>query len=218
MMRNHQNPNHQRSRRKRVRASPKWPISMNQPKVSICVPIHDMKDGDKFLWRLVNSLTLQTFKDWELIVTKDGKMAENTNAGIKRARGEYIKILYLDDYFTGKDSLDIMVNGMTSDWLIAGTEDNPNPYWTDDIATGNNKLGSPSALMIKRENVLSGFDERMSWLLDCDYYARLYRMFGPPMILNGNLITLGKHDGQMTHILTDEEKLKEFELMRQKYE
>lgn len=189
---------------------------MNQPKISICVPIHDMKNGEFFLWRLVNSLTEQTFKDWELIITKDGKMAENTNSGIKRARGELIKIMYLDDYFTGKDSLDIMVNGMSGDWMIVGTEDNPAPHWTEDIETGNNKLGSPSALIFRNDRPLL-FDERMSWLLDCDLYKRLHERYGLPTILNGNLITLGKHDGQMTHILTEEEKLAEHELIKQKY-
>lgn len=191
----------------------------NQPKVSIVVPIHDMKDGDKFLWRLVNSLTAQTFKDWELIITKEGKMAENTNAGIKRARGEYVKILYLDDYFSHNDALREMVftfEKTTADWLICGTNDNLNPVWTDDIETGNNKLGSPSALMFRNKfekNIL--FDETMSWLLDCDLYRR---MEGDLATLTGNHITIGKGDHQMTHILTNEEKLAEHNYMKKKYE
>jgi len=175
-----------------------------QPKVSIVVPIHNMKNGEFFLWRLVNSLTAQTFKDWELIITKDGKMAENTNAGIKRARGELIKILYLDDYFTDRFSLETMVGWFSispSVWLICGTHNNPTPTWTDDIETGNNKLGSPSALMFCNrfdDNIL--FDERMSWLLDCDYYKRMNESYGRPAILEGNFITLGEGDHQMTHI------------------
>lgn len=197
----------------------------NQPKVSIIVPIHDMKNGEFFLWRLVNSLVSQTFKNWELIITKDGKMAENTNSGIKRARGEYIKILYLDDYFSDPLSLETMVNwfGQGVEWLICGTNNNPLPQWTDDIETGNNKLGSPSALMFRNrwgiypfgDNVF--FDERLSWLLDCDLYKRLYRRYGKPQILGGNYITLGEGDHQMTHILTDEQKLAEYELIKRKY-
>ena len=195
---------------------------MNQPKVTIVVPIHDMKNGEFFLWRLVNSLTKQTFKDWELIITKDGKMAENTNAGIKRARGEFIKILYLDDYFAHEDSLGMMMDVLSissnNEWLISGVKNNRYPEWTDDIESGNNKLGSPSALIFRnhfKDNLL--FDERMSWLLDCDYYKRMNERYGLPLVLVGTWITLGEGDHQMTHILTDEEKLKEHELIKQKY-
>lgn len=189
-----------------------------RPKVSIVVPIHPMANGEFFLWRLVNSLTSQTFKDWELIITKDGKMAENTNSGIKRARGELIKILFLDDYFSSPSSLEEMVHtfDFKDNWMIVGSDDNQTPRWTEDIANGNNKLGSPSALMMKSTKLLF-FDEAMSWLLDCDLYKRLEKEHGRPRILPGNYITLGKGDHQMTHILTDTEKLAEHILMKQKH-
>lgn len=192
-----------------------------QPKVSICVPIHDMKDGDKFLWRLVNSLTEQTFKDWELIITKDGRMAENTNAGIKRARGEYVKIIYLDDYFSNPDALTRMVEFMDvcrNQWLIVGADTNPKPSWTEDIETGNNKLGSPSALMFRNNfgrNLL--FDEEMSWLLDCDLYKRLHEIYGEPALFEEVMIRIGQGDHQMTHILSYQEKLAEHKYIRQKH-
>ncbi len=51
--------------------------------ISIILPIHDMKNGAYFLWRAVNSIMSQTYKDYEIIITKEGRMAENTNAGIK---------------------------------------------------------------------------------------------------------------------------------------
>lgn len=190
-----------------------------RPKVSCIVPIHDMKNGEFFLWRLVNSLVGQTFKDWELIITKDGKMAENTNSGIKRARGEWVKIMYLDDYFNDIRCLDMVEDLLDRDeWGIFGTNDNPHPRWTDDIETGNNKLGSPSALVFRNhfeDNLL--FDERMSWLLDCDFYKRMEKRHGKPLIFAGDWITLGQGDHQMTHILTDEEKLAEVDYMKQKY-
>lgn len=191
------------------------------PKISIVVPIHDMKNGEFFLWRLINSLTEQTFKDWELIITKDGKMAENTNSGIKRARGELVKILYLDDYFAHEDALRDIVESFDPDdeWLITGVNTNPDPYWTDDIEDGNNKLGSPSALTFRNhfeDNLL--FDERMSWLLDCELYKRMYERYGLPSILSGVNVNLGTGSHQMTYILTDEEKLAEHKLIKQKYD
>lgn len=194
---------------------------MSSPKVSIVCPIHDMANGDKFLWRLVNSLTEQTFTDWELIITKEGKMAENTNAGIKRARGEYIKILYLDDYFSHKDSLKMMVDLMHpyQNWLVVGTDDHNFPLYLENPKIGENNLGSPSAIIFRNEfedSLL--FDEKMDWLLDWDFYNRMFTRHSYPGLISGNHITIGKHDGQMTHILTDEQKLAEHEYMKHKYE
>lgn len=189
------------------------------PKISICVPIHDMQNGAYFLWRLVNSLTEQSFKDWELIVTKEGKMAENTNAAIARAKGELIKILYLDDYFAHPNSLQDIVDAFNQDtqWLITGVDTNPNPQWTDDIATGNNKLGSPSALTIRNHhNFNQYFDESLSWVLDCDYYKRMYDFEGEPVILNGINVIIGQGEHQMTHILTNEAKLAELKYLNEK--
>ena len=188
-------------------------------RVSIVVPIHDMQDGAFFLWRLVNSLTAQTFKNWELIITKEGKMAENTNAGIKRATGDLIKILYLDDYFTTQFSLEAMVDQFFGEWGIVGAHNNIEPQYTADIQTGNNKLGSPSALIFKNKfkaNLL--FDESLSWLLDCDLYKRMYDAYGPPQIMGGNYVTLGEGPHQMTHILTDIQKISEYNYMNKKYE
>lgn len=178
-----------------------------------------MQDGAFFLWRLVNSLTAQTFKNWELIITKEGKMAENTNAGIKRATGDLIKILYLDDYFTTQFSLEAMVDQFFGEWGIVGAHNNIEPQYTADIQTGNNKLGSPSALIFKNKfkaNLL--FDESLSWLLDCDLYKRMYDAYGPPQIMGGNYVTLGEGPHQMTHILTDIQKISEYNYMNKKYE
>ncbi len=181
-------------------------------KLSVVIPIHDMKGGAEFLWRSVNALTEQTFKDFEIIIVKDGKMAENTNSGIKRAHGELIKILYLDDMLSHKDALKEIVEAMDANpdrhWLITGVDNNPYPYYTDDIETGNNKLGSPSALTIRNKKPLL-FDENMSWLLDVVLYKRMYKKYGDPIILDGVHVILGIGDHQMTHILTDEDKLKE---------
>lgn len=189
------------------------------PKLSIIVPIHDMKNGAFFLWRLINSLVNQTFQDYEIIITKEGKMAENTNAGIKRARGELIKILYLDDYLSSPKALEDMVNAFTEDdvWMVCGTNNNPEPKWTDDIETGNNKLGSPSALMMRRSHALY-FDEQMSWMLDCDLYKRMEMLWGQPKILSGDHVTIGEGDHQVTHTMSQEEKNAEERLIKSKYE
>ena len=199
-------------------------MTNNNPKISVCVPIHDMTNGDKFLWRLVNSLTSQTFRDWELIITKEGHMAENTNVAIKKARGEIIKILYLDDYLAHPDSLKVIVDNFKGGWLATGclhddgiSVGSPHfPEWNDDIFTGNNTIGSPSVIAIENNNPLL-FDENMSWMLDVDYYTQLYDRYGEPTLVNDLNVVLGIGSHQMTQILTNDEKLAEYQLINQKY-
>ncbi len=188
-----------------------------RPKVSIAIPTHNMKNGDFFLKRCLDSIRMQSYQDYEIVVTDRGKMAENTNNAIKESNGELIKIMYMDDYFAHKDALKHIVENFKGEWMITGADTNPRPYWTDDIETGNNKLGSPSALTMRKDKHLL-FDEKLSWLLDCDLYKRLYALHGEPTILDEVNVKIGIHDGQMTNILTEEEKLEEFNYMQKKYE
>jgi hypothetical protein len=178
-----------------------------------------MKHKEFFLERALNSVRAQTFQDYEIVITEDGKMAENTNSSIKKATGDLVKILYMDDWLAHPNALKEIVDNFEfqDDWLITGADTNPHPYWTDDIETGNNRLGSPSTLTMRRSRALM-FDERMSWLLDCDLYKRLYEEYGPPKILDSVGVRIGVGDHQMTNILTNEEKLLEHKLIKEKYE
>jgi len=185
-------------------------------KLSIVIPIHKMEGGAGFLWRSINALTEQTFQDFEIIITKAGKMAENTNAGIRRAKGELIKILYLDDCLAHKDALKDIVDNFTGNWLITGADNNPYPYYTDDIEFGNNKLGSPSCLTF-RNGLDMYFDEKMSWLLDCDFYKRMYEKYGEPIILDGAGVNLGIGSHQMTNLLSEDIKNEELNYLIKKY-
>ena len=104
------------------------------------------------------------------------------------------------------------------EWVITSASTNKNPIWTDDIESGNNKLGSPSALAYRNFAVEEKFDENLSWMLDCDLYKRLEKRFGKPVILTDVIVGIGVHDGQMTNILTQEEKLEEVNYLKEKYE
>ena len=77
----------------------------NRPKISVCIPIHWMKNWQFFLGRCLESIEKQTFTDYEIIITKNGNMAKNTNEAIQKATGDIIKILYMDDYLAHPDSL-----------------------------------------------------------------------------------------------------------------
>jgi glycosyltransferase involved in cell wall biosynthesis len=109
-------------------------------KVSLVIPIHDMEDGAGFLWRCINSIVKQTFTDYEIVITKEGNASDNTNAGIMRARGDLIKFMHMDDYFAHEYALEEIVKAFKPNvkWVVNGTDNNPNPYWTPDIMAGNN--------------------------------------------------------------------------------
>lgn len=192
-----------------------------KPKISVVVPFHWMKNWMFFLLRALESIEKQSFTDYEIILTKAGSMPVNTNRAMQCAKGEIVKVLYMDDWLLSPNYLEEVYKTFADarvDWVITSATTNPHPKWTDDIETGNNKLGSPSVLAFRNHfegNFL--FDENLSWLLDCDLYKRMERSFGKPTVLTDITIGIGEHDGQMTNILTDEDKLSEYNYLNTKH-
>jgi len=151
-------------------------------------------------------------------------MAQNTNSAIKVAKGKIIKILYMDDYLADENSLQKIVENFKGHWLVTGCEHsdgnhryNPHyPKYNKKIYRGENTIGSPSVLSIKNEDPLL-FDENMTWLLDCDYYKRMYDKYGEPTILNEINVIIGTSKHQVTNTLSDKAKEKEHYYMAKKY-
>lgn len=198
---------------------------MSNPRISVCVPAHcGMENYDFFMERLIHSLDVQTFRDFELVITHDGKMAENTNSAIKKAKGDIVKVLYLDDYLYSPDALQHISDSLVKGWAVSGcvhddTETIFNPHYAtynDAIRQGNNTIGSPSVLAF--DNVYPElFDEEMSWLLDCDLYYRLYERYGEPTIIDSLDIGIGIGKHQTSYLMSDEDKLLEHEYIKMKY-
>lgn len=198
------------------------------PKISIVVPIHEMEHGAYFLDRLMKSVEQQTFRDFEVVISDNKlKMAPNTNIGVKEAKGEIIKILFMDDYLLSPDALQHIVDNFKGGWLATGCMHdssieptqrflfNPHyPVWSSEVSIGKNTIGSPSVVAFENDNPLL-FDENLSWLLDCELYGRLYDRYGEPTILNDLDIAIGVGPHQTTHKLTNEEKWAEHEYLMQ---
>jgi hypothetical protein len=90
------------------------------------------------------------------------------------------------------------------------------PTYTDDVVLGTNKIGSPSVLTIKNENPLF-FDKNLLWMMDCEYYKRLYDSFGKPNVLLENNVYITQHIHQLTNSLENERKNYETKLICKKY-
>ena len=194
------------------------------PKISCVIPFHfGMKNWQFFLTRCLESIEKQTFKDFEVILIKHSTMPITSNRVIESAKGEIIKVLYCDDWLVDSYYLEELYKAFLNsevEWVITSATNNPKPYWTDDIHTGNNKLGSPSALAFRnRLSFNQYFDPKLSFALDCDLYKRLKDIFGEPTILTDISIGIGVGSHQMTHILTEQEKQEEFNYLKvKKYE
>lgn len=184
-----------------------------------------MENGDYFLQRLLDSLTMQTFRDFEVVITREGKMAENTNAAIKKAEGEIIKLLFMDDFLYGPEALQNLVDDFEGGWAASGcvhTTDGTRfynahfPTWNPEMASGKNSIGSPSVVAFENDSPLL-FDESLSWMLDADLYVRLYERYGLPTLLPTLDVAIGVGDHQTTHLMSDEEKLREQQYVASKH-
>ncbi len=153
-------------------------------------------------------------------------MPTNSNRAIESARGELIKVIYMDDYLAHGNALQEIVDNFTKEsaWLVTGClhDDGTGPKnyhapsYNALLYTGVNTVGSPSVLTLRREGHLL-FDTSLSFLLDCDLYKRLHDTYGPPVILNTPNVAIGLHRGQTTNIMSEQAKEAERLYLLEKY-
>lgn len=191
---------------------------MNNTVVSIVIPYYaGMENAQFFLDRCLKSIKRQSFKDYEVIVNEEGVVGHNINNGVRKAKGTLIHIMCMDDYFAYDDALkEIVSNCAGNIWHISGCSNNPNPYYTGDIHQGNNKLGGLSVITYLKEEGET-FDESLVWLIDCDFYKRMYSKYGSPKILNGVHVVIGEGRHQTTNLLRSEIKRHEVNVLTERY-
>ena len=147
----------------------------------------------------------------------------NHNHGLDFCTGDLIKILHQDNYFLNQFSLENIVAAFNNNniiWLVSSywheDENNPDnklyrkhvPKYTDKIVNGENLIGDPSCLTIKKEYVLK-FNKSMKYYVDIDYYFNLKQKFGLPFILEIPNIVVLQHSEQVTNIMKIEKVLEE---------
>lgn len=201
--------------------------------ISIAIPIYDMPNGQYFLERAIESITTQTFQDYEIIISDDRElqdykiehpkitvvrnidekgMANNTNNAIDNAKGEFIKILYQDDYLADERALERLAEQLQDKpkWLVTGCAHNEN----DEVSRIHmptfqqeyNDIGSPSVLTI-HNSVKERFNPKLTWVLDLEYYKKLYEKYGEPKFYYDTNVIIGIGQHQVTNLLTTQQKL-----------
>ena len=159
-----------------------------------------------------------------------GLIAPNANNAIKRSEGRYIKMLFQDDFLYDIKSLKKVYDYITThdnvNWLVTGcahTKDGETlespmfPMYNHMIHTGYNTISCPTVLTIKNEDPLL-FDESLNWLVDVEYYKRLYIKYGFPQIVNDICVINRDSDVRTTNMITESKKQEEVIRVTKMYE
>ena len=138
---------------------------------------------------------------------KRGQISANTNCALRHADGEILKVMFQDDFILTKNLVEELdkafVDGV--DWAVTGfahtiddghSHYNPKiPEYNDRLLEGVNTLSSPSILAM-RNGIDEYFDEKLTMLMDCDMYYRLYKYHGDPAVLTDYHISNREHQNQ----------------------
>lgn len=208
--------------------------------ISICIPVYNRLN---YLKRLLHSIEQQSFKDFEVIITDDSTTLEielffkketfpfsiqyiknnpakgtplNWMEGIKYAKGNWIKIMHDDDWFSHPNALQSFATSTTTsvDCIFSGYH---TFYESDDSQKNNtisinkfnrlinypyilfakNVIGPPSVLLFKKE-MQELFDPQLKWLVDIEAYIRMMKHYKCAYIAQP-LIIMSNNDSQVTN-------------------
>ena len=211
------------------------------PLISICIPAYKRID---FLQRLLESIGIQTFRNFEVIVTDDSPdetvktfcveysarlplryhrnekplgTPENWNEAIRRARGEWIKVMHDDDWFAKAESLEeyartiavhpetgFIFSAYKDVFLDEGREREmfvpPARYKAflrdKTILFGKNIIGPPSVVLYRRLPPVE-YDRTIKWVVDIEFYIR-YLGENNPVYIDKILVNVGLGKTQVT--------------------
>jgi glycosyltransferase involved in cell wall biosynthesis len=230
-------------------------------KVSVVIPCYEYGGkGVRYLSDMFRTISRQTLKEVEVVITDHsvdtkimdfcndnifdldivyyrnvnnrGNVASNKNIGMELARGQIVKMMYMDDYFFTEDALEKTYNAlMNSDkmWLVCGTNHTRDdgktfdtyimPRWNDNMlrARGNNTMSGVSVISYKNDNMDVRWDSNTIMLLDVDFYYSLRSKYGDCVYLNDCLITQRVNPDALSSTTSDEDVQKEFVYCRKKH-
>ncbi|MBS4043081.1 MAG: glycosyltransferase family 2 protein [Chitinophagaceae bacterium] len=210
--------------------------------ISICIPAYK---NLLFLERLLNSIAVQTFKDFEVVITDDSPddelriflenyqshypiqyyknqyalgTPENWNEGIRKAKGEWIKIMHDDDWFLHENSLaqfaslaqanqnafifsayqNLYLEEKRTEKVVEDSDSFRFKHLKKNVASllSKNIIGPPSVIMHKNDGKIF-YDKQLKWLVDIDFYV--HRMKSDKIIyIDEPLINVGLSNEQVT--------------------
>lgn len=192
--------------------------------ISICIPAYEQGEGHATLEKLLQSIQMQSFKEYEICVSdnsgtfqdlcikygarwqhnnKTFGVSANTNAAIDMATYDCIKIMYQDDWFI----TDCLHEFITDTWKVSasthyfesGKRINQYPDFIRTMSTETNCLGMPSVISFNKCKVR--FNEDLKMVLDLDFYFQLFNIYGQPKIIKGHNIAQRIWNKQQSYLL-----------------
>jgi len=184
--------------------------------ISICIPAYK---NVSFLKRLLDSIQIQTYRHFEVVVTDDSPdnevfelcsshslkdslryfrnernmgTPENWNESLRRANGEWIKLMHDDDWFAIPEAMMIFANAIrqhpgatfffsayTNVYLEGNSSEEVRisgkwqKYLEKDPKSllSSNRIGPPSVTIHKLSSLVF-YDPMLKWLVDIDFYIR----------------------------------------------
>ena len=207
--------------------------------ISVVTPVHIVDESDlNYLQEMMKSFSKQLYKNKELVISDDladvrvkelcEKLALhgvrviytvstsqgisiNLNNAIAKASGDFIKIIFQDDFFISRFGLVniwLRLSVSARKWHLSGSTHFDQlkgnfssiirPKICDQLLDGKNYISSPSVVAFKKESKIY-FDSNLNYLMDCEWYLRMSHNFGLPIFGKKVLIANRLHKGQATH-------------------
>lgn len=214
---------------------------------SIIIPTYEYNGlATNLLDKLLDSIRCQTYNgDYEIIISdhsKDdiiynylkkwvelpivyyrnkrgvGNSSVNMNEGIKLSKGEYIKIMHMDDWFCNYESLSLInekiINNPHKKWGGLGF----NHYFEKIGVTGRyikphidphigTLLGCPSVSFFINDN--NFYDENLIIINDSDMHIRLGKKYGEPILINEYCVTIRMSENQVSNNVSEKQHFDE---------
>jgi glycosyltransferase involved in cell wall biosynthesis len=169
----------------------------------IVISDHSVTDDIyKFVTTLKNIKYVKNFSN-------RGNGVHNLNKSLISASGEIIKIMFQDDFMFDRrclEKFDKVFLKEETKWAVCGcnhTKDGVNfdrfmaPAWNDKLLEGVNTISSPSVLAFRNENI-ELFDINLTMLMDVEYYYRMDKKHGLPVMIEDCLVTNRCHENQIS--------------------
>jgi FkbM family methyltransferase len=228
---------------------------MSYPKVSICIPAYKKPE---LMATCLESISNQTFTNYEVVITDDSPdnavgnvvnnfkdriknikyyknekrlgSPENWNECVKKASGDYIKIIHCDDHLSSKYSLEKYVKMLdenpNADFAFSSSNainDGKKIIYTHKPSRrkinnlvknigslfAENFIGAPSATIYRKNKIQ--YDKNLKWLVDVDFYMTLLNTNSNFIFIEEPLINISVEEDRVTNKCVDNKCLNFFE-------